>query len=652
MKQSLITMAAIMLLSVPTSAATVSSPDGHVSVDVAVADGSLQYSVSLDGEPLLEDSPLGLVTSAGDFSKGLRSVKESPVTSVRDEYELRVGKQRHVTYEAQRGAVTVENDAGGRLSVVVQVSDDGVALAYRLHGEAADSVAVEKEITGFQLPAGSTGFLHPMHRARSGWMRTNPSYEALYSIDRPVGEPSSDGQGWCFPALFRIGEKGWVLVSETGVDGHFCGSHLAHKSPGGLYTIAFPQAGENRPTDPIEPTVAGDAQTPWRTIVVGKTLGPIVESTLATDLVQPNYELTFDARPGRASWSWVFLKDELQHANDVQFRFIDMASELGWEYVLIDAFWDREIGREKMAEMVKYAAERNVGVLLWYNSNGPWNDAPQSPKDRMYDPEVRAEEMAWLREIGVKGLKVDFFGGDKQGGMQFYDDLLRDAAKYGLAMNFHGTTLPRGWQRMYPNYLTNEAVMGMEFCTFSQNGANHEPEHCSVLPFTRNVVGPMDFTPVILSERLGPGRRSPRRRTTDAFELALPVMFFSGIQHFGVTPDQVAAQPEFVREYFRAVPTTWDETRFLDGYPGRFAALARRSGRTWYIAAINGEDSPRDVALPNDLMAPDGGSWTLLRDGETGVVRQTVEAPDDGQPLTISLGTHGGAVLWASGPQR
>jgi hypothetical protein len=268
----------------------------------------------------------------------------------------------------------------------------------------------------------------------------------------------------------------------------------------------------------------------------------------------------------------------------------------------------------------------------------------------MYDPGIRAEEMAWLREIGVSGLKVDFFGGDKQGGMRLYDELLRDAARFGLSMNFHGTTLPRGWERMYPNFVTNEAVMGMEFVTFEQGHADQQAEHAAVLPYTRNVVGPMDYTPVILSRPLGLFENAPLRRTTDAFELALPVLFFSGVQHFGLTPAQLAEQPEPVVEYLRRVPATWDETRHVDGYPGRFAVLARRQGATWYVAAINGDDAPREVVIPADVLSSLGaeGGWTLLGDGEEGVEQREV-VPGADRSLRLALRPMGGAVLWSGG---
>jgi len=640
-------LASFLLSATHLEAGEVASPDGHVRVDVALVDGSLRYGVTLDGATLLEESPLGLVTSAADLSRGLTLAEESEVTRVRDEYPLHIGKKSRAVYVANRGVTTVESATGARVSVVVQVSNDGVALAYRLHGDAADEVVVERELTGFALPEGSHGFLHPMHVARSGWMRTNPSYEAHYSIDQPVGVPSSDGRGWCFPALFRVGDEGWVLISETGVDGGYTGTHLAHESPGGVYRLAFPQRNENLPTDPIAPTVTGDAQTPWRILIVGRTLAPIVESTLATDLVEPLFESDRVFPPGRSAWSWVFLKDG-ETVYETQREFIDMAAELGWEYVLIDSMWDQQIGRERIAELVDYAAGKNVGVWLWYNSNGPWNDAPQTPRNRMYDREVRAREMEWLRGIGVKGLKVDFFGGDKQSGMRFYDGLLRDAARFGLSMNFHGTTLPRGWERMYPNFVTNEAVMGMEFVTFEQGNADLEAQHATVLPYARNVVGPMDFTPVILSVPLGLQPDPPQRRTTDAFELALPVLFFSGVQHFGITPAQLGAQPEHVTAYLRRLPVTWDETRHVDGYPGRFAVLARRSGETWYVAAINGEAQGREIAIPRPLLDEIGGPgpWTTLADTSEGVEQRSLTAPA-AEPLAFSLPPNGGAVLWA-----
>lgn len=622
-------------------AEVVTSPDGQVAVEVTLHGGQWGCQVSLARKSLLGRSPLGLVTSDGDFSHQLKLVEQTPAKQIRHEYSLPNGKRSHIAYQATQCIFTVENSSGQRLGLVVQVSNDGVALAYRLLRPASAEVTVNKELTGFGFPANARSFLHPMHRAKEGWSRTFPSYEAHYLIDRPVGEPSTEGVGWCFPALFHVPEVGWALVSETGVDGDFCGSHLAHESTGGVYRIAYPQTRENLESDPVAPTVQGNSQLPWRTIYVGSGLAPIVESTFGTDLVKPEYEIAKLPHFGKSAWSWLFLKDG-QTVYDVQTRFVDMASELGWTYLLVDAMWDQQIGKEKIAELVQYAKGKGVAILLWYNSNGNWNDAPQTPKNRMHEPDVRESEMTWMEQVGVAGIKVDFFGGDKQAVMRLYEAILRDAARHKLAVNFHGSTTPRGWERMFPNYVTNEAVMGMEFCTFEQINADLQPEHCTVLPFTRNVVGPMDFTPVILSDTLGPNGSGPRRRTTDAFELALLVVYQSGVQHLGVTPDQIAAQPQEVRDYLRAVPTVWDETRLLGGYPGDFAVIARRAGDQWYVGAINGKDSPRKLALELAFAGEKG--WDMLLDGDTAV--ESRKCSSIGGTLDVTLPPRGGVVLW------
>jgi hypothetical protein len=527
--------------------------------------------------------------------------------------------------------------------VRLHVADDGVAFCYRFAESAGVAIQVHREATSFALPADATSFLHPMAVSKSGWMRTQPSYEEHYVVDRPVGEPSPMGQGWCLPALFKVAGRGWALVGETGVDRGYFGARLAHDSPGGVYRVDLPQSAEQLPTDPIEPTVVGGRWLPWRFVLVGKTLAPIVESTMATDLVEPLDEMSAPPQPGRAAWSWLPLKDE-NITEPVQRRFIDMAAALKFEYVLVDNYWDVKIGREKIAELAAFARSKNVGLILWYNSNGSWNDAPQSPQDRMHTPEARAEEMAWLQKVGIKGIKVDFFGGDKQSVMALYDAILRDAAKYGLAVNFHGATVPRGWDRMYSSFVTCEAVRGMEFCTFEQANADREPEHAAILPFTRNVIGPMDFTPLMVADRLAPYRNPPRRRTTLAFELALPVLFYSAVQHFGLVPEDLERLSPEVLDYLRQVPTTWDETRFIDGYPGRFAVLARRKGERWYIAAVNGQNESQSVSFPADLAS----ERTILRDdGEGGVAVESTDRTSHAALVRIDLPPRGGAVLWS-----
>jgi hypothetical protein len=611
---------------------------------VSVEDGRLGYRVLVDDVELVARSPLGLDSTAGDFTRGVRLARQSDPSDYGQVYRLPAGKTRQVEDAGREITLTIANEAGGELDVKFRVANDGVAFGYRFPETAGESIQVRREVTSFALPAGSTAFLHPMAVAKSGWERTQPSYEEYYVVDKPVGEPSPLGEGWCLPALFKVGDRGWVLVGETGVDANYCGGRLAQDSAGGVYRIDLPQAGEELPTSSVEPTVAGGRWMPWRFVLVGKTLAPIVASTMATDLVEPLYDITFEAKPGRATWSWLPLKDE-NITELVQRQFIDMAAALKFEYVLVDNWWDAKIGREKVAELAEYARSKGVGLILWYNSNGQWNNAPQTPQDRMHTPEVRAEEMAWLEKVGIKGIKVDFFGGDKQSVMALYDAILRDAAKHGLCCNFHGATIPRGWDRMYPNFVTIEAVRGMEFCTFEQANADQEPQHATILPFTRNVIGPMDFTPLMVSQRLAPGGRGgPRRRTTLGFELALPVLFYSAVQHFGLVPEDLERLPPAALDYLRGVPTTWDETRLIDGYPGQFVALARRKGRRWYVAAINGQREAQTISIPAGMAS----RWTVLRDSnDSDVAAETLAFSPDQPAADIELPPHGGAVLWS-----
>lgn len=633
---------AVMLIPASLHAIEVTSPDGRVRAEITVGDGVLRYRVLLDGAEIVAPSPLGLDSTAGDFTSQVRVVEQTEPALVEEEYVLHAGKAREVKHTARKMTATIANAAGARLHVQFRVSNDGVAFRYRFADDAGAAIQVRHEATSFALPAGSTSFLHPMAVSKTGWMRTQPSYEEHYVIDAPLGEKSPLGQGWCLPALFKVGDKGWALVGETGVDAGYFGARLAEDSSGGVYRIELPQPAEHADDAPVEPTTAGGQWLPWRFVIVGETLAPIVASTMATDLVEPLYEVPTLPTTGRAAWSWLPLKDD--HITEpVQRRFIDMAAALNFEYVLVDNWWDAKIGREGVERLAEYARGKGVDLILWYNSNGSWNDAPQTPQDRMHTPEVRAEEMAWLERTGIKGIKVDFFGGDKQAVMTLYDGILRDAARHGIACNFHGSTIPRGWDRMYPNFVTCEAVRGMEFCTFEQPNADREPQHATILPFTRNVIGPMDFTPLMVGRRLGPNNGGPRRRTTLGFEMALPVAFYSAVQHFGLVPEDLERLPAEALEYLRQLPTVWDETRLIDGYPGRFVVLARRQGDRWYVAALNGEREPRRVEIPADLAT----GWTVLRDRDDNAVEVKELAPNAEGAFQMELAGNGGAVFWS-----
>ena len=343
--------------------------------------------------------------------------------------------------------------------------------------------------------------------------------------------------------------------------------------------------------------------------------------------------------PGKASWSWPLLKDP-RTTYEVQRRFIDYAASMGWQYTLVDAMWDRQIGDAKLQELTDYARRKGVRLLVWYNSAGDWNSAPQTPRDLLVTPQSRAEQFARVKALGVVGLKVDFLPGDGQSAIAYYHDMLEETARAGLLMNFHGSTLPRGWQRTYPHLMTMESVRGLESVTFDQKNAEDEPTHAAMLPFTRNVFDPMDFTPMVL-DRID----NIERRTSSAFELALAVLFTSGIQHYAEIPEGMARAPEYVRDFLKGVPSVWDDVKFLDGFPGRYVVLARRGGDRWYVAAINAARQPRTVQLDLDELSVRQGM--LIADGTGGNLsfsKQPVSVTR-GRTLDLTIAPRGGFVL-------
>lgn len=576
----------------------VKSPDKNLSLKIKINDnGELFYHIQLKGEVFMEDSPLGMKTSIGDFSTGLKfiSTKDSTISET---YQMDRAKVSKVNYTANELISTFTNENKDTLQVIFRISDRDVAFSYKIiGGNKQTNIRIKEETTGFDLPDYATTYITPQALPMTGWENTKPSYEEEYTLNGAMGTPSQYGVGYTFPALFKLAENGWVLISETGVHGQYVGSRLGEDTADGLYKLNFPQKAENNGIGASFPSMALPAQTPWRTITLGETLKPVVESTVAFDVVKPLYEASEDYKMGRATWSWIVWQDNSINYED-QVKYIDLASELNFEYVLIDNWWDNNIGRDRMLELVKYAHSKNVDVLLWYNSNGYWNNAPQTPQDKMNHSPERKKEMRWMRQIGVKGIKVDFFGGDKQSTMQLYEDILTDANEYGLGVTFHGCTLPRGWQRMFPNFVTSEAILASENLVFRQDAVDKHALNATILPFTRNAVGAMDFAPVFLNKKLSRDQKDGTvRSTTDAFELATSVLYFSPIQHFGLTPNNLNEQPEFVLDFLRNVPTTWDETVFIEGGPEKYVVIARRKGERWYIAAVNGEKNTKKIKI-------------------------------------------------------
>ncbi|MFG6417273.1 glycoside hydrolase family 97 catalytic domain-containing protein [Roseateles sp. DC23W] len=596
---------ASLLLALPALAQALGSPDGQIQVDVSVNDQQqLVYTVQRAGQPVLLSSRLGLVLEQGDFANGLKLVATSPVKAHREQYTLAAGKKSRVDYRANEQTFTVANAAGQKMAVTLRASNDGLALRYTVDGTGRKQF--KDELTSFAFAPEARAWLQPMSIAKTGYARTNPSYEEHYQADVPVGTKAPSQAGWVFPALFRAGAS-WVALTEAGMDGRFHASRLASDSTGGTYRIGLPEPSEVFTGGHLLADVNGPLTTPWRVLAIGP-LKTVMESTLGTDLAAP--AVAFDKaklKPGHASWSWAILKDDAT-VFDVQKRFVDYAADMHWNYTLVDAYWDKKIGDAKMKELADYAKTKNVGILAWYNSSGAWNDTDMSPKSALLSPADRAKEFARMKAIGVKGLKVDFFGGDGASMMAYYVDLLKESAAAGLLMNFHGATLPRGWSRTYPNLMTVEAVKGFEFATFTQGDQDKVAHQAAMIPFTRNLFDPMDFTPVVFGDI-----PKIKRVTRNGFELAQSVLFLSGIQHYAETPDGMATVPAYVKGFLRELPRAWDEVRFLDGEPGKFVVLARRAGQQWFVAGMNADDAPREITLDLGWLGTKEGQ--LITDG-------------------------------------
>lgn len=622
----------------------ITSPDGKLVVTVSDTDGRPSYSVSYDNVLFLQPSPLGMVANIGDFSSGMSLEKNVSTNKIDETYELASIKKSKVHYVANEAVFSFTQQGKTIYDVIFRISNNDVAFKYKMYPQGETlSCVVEQEATGFVFPDGTTTFLCPQSKPMGGFARTSPSYETSYTADDAAGK-NGWGEGYTFPCLFRNGDNGWVLVSETGVNGGYCASRLlGHK--GGTYTIGFPQEGEANGNGTASPGIALPGETPWRTITVGKTLAPIVETTVPFDVVKPLYPAKGEYTYGRGSWSWIIGMDGSTNYKE-QLRYIDFSAAMGYQSVLVDALWDKQIGRDKMEELAKYGKDKGVALYLWYNSNGYWNDAPQTPRGIMNNAIARRKEMKWMQSIGIRGIKVDFFGGDKQMTMQLYEDILSDANEYGLLVIFHGCTLPRGWERMYPNFASSEAVLASENLHFSQGSCDNEAFNATLHPFIRNTVGSMDFGGSALNKYYNADNapRGSRRVTSDVYALATAVLFQSPVQHFALAPNNLTDAPSWAIDFMKEVPTTWDEVRFIDGYPGKYVILARRHGDKWYIAGVNAQKETLKLKV-NLPMFSNGEKVRLFSDDKAlqGSVKQ-IEIGKK-QELQLAIPCNGGVLI-------
>ena len=629
----------------------VSSPDGQLQVTVNNAGGRLFYSATLGGQTVMEPSALGLKTSIGDFTRDL-SLLDNQQESVENHYTMRGTKTSKGDYMATKAVMNLQTKDGMKFSVVFQVSNHDIAFRYEIPRQKFDKkdykrVRILSEASSFNLPDATTVFASPQIGPETGWEQTKPSYEEVYSADAQMTEPSRYGHGYIFPALFHLkGNTGtWVLVSETGVGSGYCGSHLSDYQAGNGYTVAYPDKGENNGFGSDFAAISLPGATPWRTMTIG-SLKDIVETTIPYDLVEPLYAPSTDYQPGRYTWSWLIWQDNSINYDD-QVKFIDLASAMGFEYCLVDNWWDTQIGRDRIAELSKYAQSKGVHLMLWYNSNGFANDAPQGPRDCMNTAIAREREMKWMQSIGVKGIKVDFFGGDKQETMRLYEDILSDANRYGLQVIFHGCTMPRGWEKMYPNYVASEAVLASENVFFNEEAAKRQAYDLTLHPFCRNATASMDWGGIIMNKYLSKDNKSRHsRKTTDIFELASGIIMQTSVQCVAMQPNNLDNNelPQFELDFLRQLPTTWEETRFIDGYPGKYVIMARRHGQDWYVAGLSAEDKPLTLTL--DLpMFDKGETLQYYNDSSKREPMLTKLKIDKKGKAKITLQPNGGLII-------
>ncbi|UKM66525.2 glycoside hydrolase family 97 protein [Flavobacteriaceae bacterium GSB9] len=600
----------------------------------ATKNQTIEYKVFKNSYLVIDQSQLGLIRDDGNFYKALRLNTVSDAETINESYTMLQGKQKEITYQANKYVVETENNDAQKMDIIFQLSNDGLAFRYHFTDTSSEIKTILEEKTTYNFPKNTKAWLQPMSKAKTGWEHVHPSYEEHYESGIAVSKKPPINEGWVYPALFKT-DSVWTLISETALAENYCGTRLKYNDSVDVLQVTFPQKEEVFPNGALNPESKLPWLTPWRTLTIG-SLGTIAESTMGTDLAEEaiNMDTSF-IKSGLASWSWALLKDKSVNYNTTV-QFINYAASMNWQYCLIDVDWDTRIGNEKIKDLADYARSKNVKLIVWYNSSGSWNTTPYHPKSKLLTQKDRIAEFKKLNELGVSGIKVDFFGGDGQSMIAYYHDILKDAAKHELLVNFHGATLPRGWHRTYPHLMTVEAIKGEEFITFEQANADLQPTHCALLPFTRNTFDPMDFTPMVLDSI-----PNINRITTKGFELALPVLFLSGIQHIAETPTGMAKQPDFVIEYLKKIPTNWDESKFIAGFPAKDVIIARRKNNIWFIVGINGENKSKTFNIDLSFVNNEEG-FIITDDTKNGFVQNNIKPSSS---VNIKMKPYGGFVM-------
>lgn len=618
------------------------SPDKNIRISVKLEEKKgqkalLVYQVDRlkEGKTIsvIESSPLGIIRKDQQFGSGLLFVSKETVKVIDEKYTMSIGRQAEIRNNANELALMFENEKGSLIQLVLRAYNDGVAFKYVFPGKSDSVYTVTRELTGFKIPVAGKAWLE-MYDKPTKW---SPSYEKYYENGIPIGTASSNVEGWAFPALFHSNGN-WILLSEANLSSNYCGIRMEQNAPGGMYKVRFPDPKDGESLGEVNPTSTLPWSMPWRTIIMGESLAPIYESQMIYNVSDAAIEGDFSwVKPGRSSWSW--LSDNLSPMNYNSLKeFVDLSAEMKWEYSLVDANWDL-MKRGNIEQLLNYAQTKGVGILMWYNSGGPNNIVIERPRDIMFNAERRKAEFKKLQDWGIKGVKIDFWHSDKQNMIKYYIDVLKDAAQYHIMVNFHGCTIPRGWSRTYPNLISLESVRGEECYLFDSTYTREAVTQNSILPFTRNVIGPMDYTPMGLTNFKFP------HHTSYGHELALTLIFNSGILHFADNVKTYRSLPSYVKDFLENVPVAFDETHYISGEPGQYCVLASRKGKDWYVAGINSGKTSKEIAIELPFIAQGEYNLSLITDGpdNKSFAHQT-NVFKSGEKINLTIPASGGFV--------
>ncbi|MRX40216.1 glycoside hydrolase family 97 protein [Flavobacterium sp. LC2016-23] len=555
----------------------------------------IMYKNKSEYVEVIPDSPLGIERSDQKFTDNLQFISESEPKEVNQNYEMISGKQKWCDNAGTEKVFKYVNSNREPLNIVFRVYNDGVAFRYEFTDKSDALVDIIDETTTYTIPSGTNRWLQSY----------TDSYEDFFPFS-DTGKSADNKQEWGFPALFKVNNNPvWVLISEANITENNCAAKLSNLKNPNAYKVCYASPRDNFRQTGVKTMLPWNSQ--WHTLIIGE-LSDIVESTLITDVSEPNtLKKTSWIKPGAVSWIyWAYNRGSKDYQKVV--AYTDLAVEMKWPYVLIDWEWDVMTNGGDIIAAVNYAKSKGIKPLMWYNSGTAWLEP--TPNDRLLTAEKRDKELAWLKKIGVYGIKVDFFAGDQQDMMKYYLDILKDAAKYQIMVNFHGATVPRGWARTYPNLMTTEAVYGAEWYNNKPVLTSKAAEHNTTLPFTRNVIGSMDYTPVTFSDSQHP------HITSYGHELALSVVFESGFQHFADKPEAYYNLPAEPKEFLKNVPVCWDNTKLLDGYPGEKVIIARKKGNQWYLGGLNGKDTGQTLKINFSFLEKGNFNVKLIKDGE------------------------------------